>query len=183
MKHKLLWATLVLIGAASVAASAGVLLRNAPADKATAMLAISAAPTRPAQARPAPARPARAKASVPGPAKVRKVKMTVTAYCPCPICCDYYARVPLTLRRLAGGDRLAPLLRDHAGFVAGPANLPFGTEVSIPGYHEGQYVAVLDRGGAIVGNHVDVFMSNHRQAVQWGKQTLLVTVREKGNQQ
>ena len=161
MKLKLLWIAVALITAASVATSAGVLLNKTPIDKAAAVLAISSTPS--AQAKPL---------------AVRKVKMTITAYCPCPLCCDGYARGPIWQRHLADGDRLGPLLRDHTGFVAGPANLPFGTEVSIPGYHDGQYVRVLDRGRAIVGNHLDVFMSNHKQALQWGKQTLTVMVRQ-----
>lgn len=166
MKHKLAWMSVALVAGVSAAMSAGVLLNKGPADKAAAALAISAAPSTPAQARPV---------------SVRKVKMTITAYCPCPICCDGYARQPLWQRHLASGDGLAPLLRDHAGFVAGPTNLPFGTEVSIPGYHDGRYVRVLDRGKAIVGNHLDVFMSNHKQAVQWGVRTLMVTVRQPRN--
>jgi hypothetical protein len=166
MKYRLLWMTIALIAAVSVATSAGVLLNKAPGDKAAPTLAAVATPT---QAKPAIRNPA---------PKVRKVKMTITAYCPCPICCDGYARLPLWLRRLAGGDRLAPLLRNRTGFVAGPPNLRFGTEVSIPGYHDGQYVRVLDRGRAVVGNHLDVFMPNHRQALEWGVRTVTVTVRE-----
>ena len=169
MKHNLMWMTLAIIAAVSVAMSAGAFLNKAPGDRAASLLAIFAAPSALAQAKPAAG----------NPAKVRKVKMTITAYCPCAICCEGYARQPLSQRRLASGSPLTPLLRDHTGFVAGPENLPFGTEVSIPGYHDGQYVRVLDRGRAVVGNHLDVFMPNHKQAAQWGVRTLTVTMRGK----
>jgi hypothetical protein len=37
---------------------------------------------------------------------------------------------------------------------------------------------VLDRGGAIKGNRLDVLYATHEQAQKWGRQTLEVTVWE-----
>lgn len=56
--------------------------------------------------------------------------------------------------------------------------LPFGTLVSIPGYDDGNVVPVLDRGGAIKGNRLDVLYPTHELALRWGVQELEVTVWE-----
>ncbi len=56
--------------------------------------------------------------------------------------------------------------------------LPFGTLVSIPGYNDGQPVPVLDRGGAIKGHRLDLLFPTHEIALQWGRQSLPVTVWE-----
>ncbi len=56
--------------------------------------------------------------------------------------------------------------------------LPFGTLVSIPGYHGGKPVPVLDRGGAIKGHRLDLLYPTHEIALQWGVQDLEVTVWE-----
>ncbi|TVQ31400.1 MAG: hypothetical protein EA376_09840 [Phycisphaeraceae bacterium] len=56
--------------------------------------------------------------------------------------------------------------------------LPFGTLLSIPGYDEGRIVPVLDRGGAIKGNRLDVLYPTHEIALKWGVQRLPVIVWE-----
>jgi 3D (Asp-Asp-Asp) domain-containing protein len=50
--------------------------------------------------------------------------------------------------------------------------------VSIPGYHNEEIVPVLDRGGAIKGNKLDLLYPTHERALQWGRQRLPVTVWE-----
>jgi 3D (Asp-Asp-Asp) domain-containing protein len=96
------------------------------------------------------------------------VKMNVTAYCPCPKCCGKNAAgitasgKPITF---AGGH-----------FVAAPSGYTFGTKLVIKGYNDGQPVQVLDRGGAIKGNHLDVFFPTHEQAKAWGRRMIDVTV-------
>lgn len=56
--------------------------------------------------------------------------------------------------------------------------LPFGTIVTVPGYHGGQPVQVLDRGGKIKGPRLDVLYPTHEIARRWGVQRLTVTVWE-----
>jgi 3D (Asp-Asp-Asp) domain-containing protein len=56
--------------------------------------------------------------------------------------------------------------------------LPFGTLVSIPGYNGGRPVPVLDRGGKIKGNRLDLLYPTHEIARQWGAQRLTVDVWE-----
>jgi len=99
--------------------------------------------------------------------KAETVDMLVTAYCPCAKCCGT-GSPGIT----ANGHKIQP--GDH--FVAADKRYPFGTELTIPGYNKGQPVKVLDRGGAIKGNRIDVFFPTHQEALQWGVQDLDVTV-------
>ena len=54
--------------------------------------------------------------------------------------------------------------------------LPFDTIVTVPGYHDGRPVQVLDRGGAIRGKRLDVLFPTHDIARRWGRQQVEVTV-------
>ena len=56
--------------------------------------------------------------------------------------------------------------------------LPFGSLVSIPGYNGGRPVPVLDRGGKIKGNRLDLLYPTHDIALQWGAQRHTVDVWE-----
>jgi 3D (Asp-Asp-Asp) domain-containing protein len=99
----------------------------------------------------------------------RVLKMEVTAYCPCKKCCG----------KNAHGVTASGLHVTHnAGlFVAADAALlPFHTKLLIPGYAKGKAVPVLDRGGAIKGNRLDVFFPTHEQALKWGRRTIDVTI-------
>lgn len=101
--------------------------------------------------------------------KLRTLRMEVTAYCPCTKCCGENAR-GLT----ASGHDVS---YNNSRFVAADTNLPFGTKLVIPGYAGGA-VEVIDRGGAIKGNKLDVFFATHEEALQWGRQIIEVTVLE-----
>jgi 3D (Asp-Asp-Asp) domain-containing protein len=101
-------------------------------------------------------------------AKTRQVMMEVTAYCPCTKCCG-----PKAQGITASGKRVSY----NAGrFVAADRSMKFGTKLVIPGYHNAQPVEVLDRGGAIKGNKLDVFFATHKEALKWGRQHVMVTV-------
>jgi 3D (Asp-Asp-Asp) domain-containing protein len=56
--------------------------------------------------------------------------------------------------------------------------LPFGSLVSIPGYDSATPVPVLDRGGAIKGNRLDLLFPTHEQAREWGVRTVEVVIWE-----
>ena len=89
------------------------------------------------------------------------VTMEVTAYCPCEKCCGEYADgVTANGHKIKKGDC----------FVAAPKSYSFGTKMVIPGYANGKVVEVLDRGGAIKGNKLDVFFPTHQRALEWGRQ-------------
>lgn len=100
-----------------------------------------------------------------------QLQLLVTAYCPCKLCCG-----PKAHGVTASGQAVA---YHGERFVAADTRLlPFGTRLRIPGYNGGAAVEVIDRGGAIRGNHIDVYFPTHQQALQWGKQTLQVAVEE-----
>ena len=103
------------------------------------------------------------------PTKPRVVMMEVTAYCPCKKCCG-----PRAQGITASGKRV----NFNGGlFVAADKNVfDFHTKLKIPGYARGRAVPVLDRGGAIKGNKLDVFFPSHTEALKWGRQRIAVTV-------
>jgi 3D (Asp-Asp-Asp) domain-containing protein len=102
--------------------------------------------------------------------KLRTIRMEVTAYCPCTKCCGENAE-GIT----ASGHDVS---YNQGRFVAADTDvLPFGTKLIIPGYH-GKPVQVIDRGGAIKGNKLDLFYPTHEEALQWGRQIIDVTIVE-----
>lgn len=62
--------------------------------------------------------------------------------------------------------------------AADPRVLPLGSLVSVPGYDQGGVVPVLDVGGAIKGNRLDVLFPTHATAMEWGVRDLDVVVWE-----
>ena len=101
------------------------------------------------------------------------VEFIATAYCPCEKCCGEWA----TKRPL--DDKGKPIVYGAAGIVlqagvsvaADTSIYPMGTHLEIEGV--GTYT-VQDRGGAIVGNRIDVYFDNHDDAVVFGRQTVRV---------
>lgn len=87
----------------------------------------------------------------------------ITAYCSCSKCCGK------TTGRTASGTQAT------AGrTVAAPAKFAFGTKLNIGG----NIYTVEDRGGAIKGNRIDIYVSSHSAALQWGVRYLPVSVVE-----
>lgn len=85
----------------------------------------------------------------------------ITAYCSCAKCCGK------TTGRTASGTQAT------AGrTVAAPAKFAFGTKLNIGGH----IYTVEDRGGAIQGNRIDIYVSSHSEALQWGVKYLPVSV-------
>jgi 3D (Asp-Asp-Asp) domain-containing protein len=86
----------------------------------------------------------------------------VTAFCPCSRCCGKWADgVTASGHVIQPGDK----------FCAADPSIPFGTMLDIPGYG---IVPVLDRGGAIKGNKLDVYFDTHARALRWGRSRLIV---------
>ena len=94
--------------------------------------------------------------------------MDVSAYCPCELCCGQFS----------DGITASGLSVEANGgfFVAADKSIPFGTMVSVPGYNDGEPVPVLDRGGAITGNKLDVYFPTHESAIEWGRRNVAVTI-------
>ena len=85
----------------------------------------------------------------------------ITAYCPCSKCCGK------TNGRTASGTTAT------AGrTVAASSKFAFGTKLNIGGH----VYTVEDRGGAINGNKIDIFVNSHAEALAWGVRYLNVSV-------
>lgn len=94
------------------------------------------------------------------------ILMNVSGFCKESCCCGVFADGITASGEPAEGY-----------FVAAPPDYPFGTLMAIPGYAGGKFVPVLDRGGAIKGNKLDVFFKTHQEALEWGRQELEVEVK------
>ena len=81
----------------------------------------------------------------------------VTAYCPCPACCGEWADGLTYMETVATEGRT---------IAVDPDVIPLGSIVEINGL---EYVAE-DIGGAIKGKRIDMFFSNHEDALKWGVQ-------------
>lgn len=74
----------------------------------------------------------------------------ITHYCPCEQCCG-----------VGGGHHTASGTVPTVGRTcAADRSIPFGTQLSVNGH----VYTVEDRGGAVNGNHLDIFVSNHAEA-------------------
>lgn len=102
---------------------------------------------------------------------VKRMSMLVTAYSPDERSCGIHAD-GITASGYSVWTNGMKLV------AADTRLLPFGSIVTIPGYHGGKPVPVLDRGGKIKGNRLDVLYPTHEIARQWGAQRLEVTVWE-----
>ncbi|MCA9302546.1 MAG: 3D domain-containing protein [Phycisphaerales bacterium] len=103
------------------------------------------------------------------PAKV--IYMTVTGYSPDARSCGEFAdgKTATMYSVWTNGMNLV---------AADPRVLPYWSMVSIPGYADGEIVPVLDCGGAIKGNRIDLLYPTHEIARKWGVRQVPVTVWE-----
>ena len=96
-------------------------------------------------------------------------QMVCSAYCSCRKCCGEFAD---------GITAAGHLIRPGDRFAAAPPGIPFGTMILVPGYNGGRPVPVLDRGGAIAGNKLDLYFDTHEEALAWGIKKLKVQVKK-----
>lgn len=89
---------------------------------------------------------------------LRTIWCEITAYSPTVAECDSNPT------RTASGKTV------YVGGIAADLRiLPFGSKVIIPGYNGGNPCTVIDTGGAIKGNKLDVFMWSAHEAIHWGR--------------
>lgn len=81
----------------------------------------------------------------------------LTAYCACEKCCGKSDGITASGVKAVEGVTVA----------ADTKVLPFGTKIYINGIGER---IVQDRGGAIMGNNIDVFFESHQTALEFGVQ-------------
>lgn len=85
---------------------------------------------------------------------------TLTAYCPCVICCEIYAGPPLNKTTSIGTGAYKGIT-----VAVDPNNIPYGAKL----YIEGLGVRIAgDCGGAIKGNKIDVYYETHKEALASG---------------
>ena len=82
---------------------------------------------------------------------------TITAYCACELCCGQWAD---------GITYTGTVATEGRTIAVDPGVIPLGSVVEI---HGSEYIAE-DIGGAIDGNHIDIFFNSHEDAVEWGVQ-------------
>jgi len=85
----------------------------------------------------------------------------VTAYCSCSLCCGK-----------TNGITASGVAATSHHTVAAPSTFAFGTQLEI----NGQIYTVEDRGGAIQGNRIDIYMDSHAEALAWGVRYIDVDV-------
>ena len=85
----------------------------------------------------------------------------ITAYCPCAKCCGKQTGITASGTRATAGRT-----------VAASGQFSFGTKLLI----NGNVYTVEDRGGAIKGNKIDIYMNTHAEALRWGVKYLPVQV-------
>ena len=85
----------------------------------------------------------------------------ITAYCACAKCCDVETGITASGTRATAGRT-----------IAASSQYAFGTKMIINGK---EYI-VEDRGGAITGNKIDLYMDSHADALVWGVKYLPVEV-------
>lgn len=85
----------------------------------------------------------------------------ITAYCPCSKCCGKQTGITASGTRATAGRT-----------VAASSQYAFGTKLLI----NGKVYTVEDRGGAIKGNKIDIYMNTHAEALAWGVKYLPVQV-------
>ena len=117
----------------------------------------------------------------PANARVVEKNLTVTAYCDCQKCTDWernWLLQPVYTSGSQKGKRKKVGLTASGsmagkGTIAADKSYSFGTRMYVPGYGWG---TVEDRGGAINGNHIDIYFSSHKKALKWGRKTLPVKI-------
>lgn len=85
----------------------------------------------------------------------------ITAYCSCAKCCGKSNGITACGKKAKAGRT-----------IAAPRGFSFGTKLSI----NGKTYVVEDRGGAIKGNRIDMYVNSHSEALRWGVKYLPVKV-------
>ena len=85
----------------------------------------------------------------------------ITAYCSCAKCCGKTNGITAIGTKATAGRT-----------VAASSQFAFGTKLNINGHT----YTVEDRGGAIKGNKIDIYVNSHAEALAWGVRYLPVSV-------
>lgn len=102
-------------------------------------------------------------------------EFTVTAYCPCVTCCgewskEHPSRVGTDYVQMTASGTIP---EEGRTIGVDPNVIPYGTVVVIFGH---EYVAE-DSGAALNGNTIDIYFDSHDEALDFGRQTVEVFVK------
>ena len=110
----------------------------------------------------------------PEPAPPITMTATVTAYCTCVECCgewsaEHPSRIGTDYVQLTASGTVPTMRRTIA---VDPEVIPLGSYVMIG---DGVYIAE-DTGSGVSGNHIDIYMTSHEEAAEFGTKEMEVTV-------
>jgi 3D (Asp-Asp-Asp) domain-containing protein len=113
--------------------------------------------------------------------KPRTVELKTTSYCHCGRCCSFkwflffpYQKTGRLSFRIKHVGVTSSGAQARLGTIAADTSIyPYGTIMYIPGHGYGR---VEDTGGAIKGQHIDLYRANHWLARWWGVRTKKVKV-------
>lgn len=125
---------------------------------------------------PAPPPPAPKVISEPSEQWTSLGTFKLTAYCPCEICCGYWATVR------PKDKNGTPIIYTSSGAVAkagttiavDPNVIPYGSKIKI---NDKIYIA-QDSGSAITGKKIDIYSDNHNEALEHGVKEAEVFIKE-----
>lgn len=98
---------------------------------------------------------------------VRRVRLHATAYCACFTCTGKHPGDPW--HGITASGRMV----QHGIVAVDTSVIPMGTFLYVEGYG---FAIAADRGGAIVGDRIDLFMYNHSDALRFGRRDLNVWI-------
>lgn len=108
--------------------------------------------------------------------------LTTTGYCNCGACCGWeiaadgspvYSYGSMKGKPKKVGLTSSQTTAKHGTIAADPKVFAPGTRIEVPGYGRG---VVEDRGGAIKGDHIDLWFPSHEEAKRWGVRRLKCAV-------
>ncbi len=100
---------------------------------------------------------------------VRTIWMRVTAYSPDARSCGKWADGQTATLHSVWTNAMRLVAADTR-------ILPYRSMITVPGYADSEIVPVLDCGGAIKGNRLDVLFPTHEIARKWGVRDLPITI-------
>jgi len=103
-------------------------------------------------------------------------EFTLTAYCSCSKCCGKWASnrpVDEDGNEIVIGST-GEVLRSDYSIAVDPEVIPYGSIVII----NGKEYKAQDTGGAITGSRIDVYFSSHEEALEFGRQTADIYLKE-----